>query len=151
MTSLPPDIEHGQTEDGLWVAGSAGRGRIARICASVVRIDVEGHAYGAFAEAMTPIVNELVVSGRRLYLGIDAEGMRSYDPRFRYLWTEWIKAHQPAIDGLLLLFSSKVVESVVVIINAVTGEELVEACDNRDAFEDRLAEAVLRCRSAPGP
>jgi hypothetical protein len=141
-----PNIEVGETEDGLWVAGAAGRGRISQISNTVVRIDVDGHAYSEFAEHMTPLMDDLVAVRGRLYLGIDAEGMASYDARFRYLWTEWIKANQGAIDGMLILFRSRVVQSVAVIINAVTGDELVEACDNRDEFEDRLAQAVLECR-----
>jgi hypothetical protein len=150
MPSSPSHIEVGETEDGLWVAGAAGRGRIAQISNTVVRIDVDGHAYAEFAEHMTPLMDELVGRRGRLYLGIDAEAMASYDARFRYLWTEWIKRNQGAIDGLLILFRSRVVQSVAVIINAVTGEELVEACDNRDEFEDRLAAAVLECRKASG-
>jgi hypothetical protein len=143
MTDSEPTVEVGETADGLWVAGSAGRGRISRISTTVVRIDVEGHAYTEFAEAMMPMMDKLVVGGGRLYLGIDAEGMASYDARFRYLWTEWIKRNEPSIDGLLILFRSRVVQSVAVIINAVTGGELVEACDNRDEFEARLAQARL--------
>lgn len=141
-----PNIEVGETSDGLWVAGAAGRGRIAQISSTVVRIDVEGHAYAEFAELMTPLMDQLVADRGRLYLGIDAEGMASYDARFRYLWTEWIKRNESALDGLVILFRSRVVQSVVVIINAVTGGELVEACDDSDAFEDRLAEAVISCQ-----
>lgn len=150
MTTSEPTVEVGETTDGLWVAGAAGRGRISlitglisgQISVAVVRIDVEGHAYTEFAEAMTPMMDKLLADGGRLYLGIDAEGMASYDARFRYLWTEWIKRNESSIDGLLILFRSRVVQSVAVIINAVTGGELVEACDNRDEFEDRLARAV---------
>jgi hypothetical protein len=142
MSTSEPTVEVGETADGLWVAGAAGRGRISKISVAVVRIDVEGHAYTEFAEAMTPIMDKLIAGGGRLYLGIDAEGMASYDARFRYLWTEWIKRNESSIDGLLILFRSRVVQSVAVIINAVTGGELVEACDNRDEFEDRLAQAV---------
>lgn len=142
------DIEVERTEDGLWIAGSAGRARLAQISNTVIRIDVEGHAYAEFAAAMQPSMDELVRLRGRLYLGIDAEGMSSYDSRFRYLWTEWIKANEGAIDGLLILFRSRIVQSVAVIINAVTGGELVQACDDRDEFEDRLAAAVLSCRKA---
>ena len=92
---------------------------------------------------MIPLMDELVVDDGRVYLGIDAEAMASYDARFRYLWTEWIKRNEAHIDGILILFRSRVVQSVAVIINAVTGTELVEAWDDREAFEDRLAEAVL--------
>lgn len=150
MSNSEPTVEVGETTDGLWVAGAAGRGRISLISSgssisvAVVRIDVEGHAYTEFAEAMTPMMDKLVADGGRLYLGIDAEGMASYDARFRYLWTEWIKRNESAIDGLLILFRSRVVQSVAVIINAVTGGELVEACDNRDEFEDRLAQAIAK-------
>jgi hypothetical protein len=146
MTISEPTVEVGETADGLWVAGAAGRGRISLISTAVVRIDVEGHAYTEFAEAMTPMMDQLVTSGARLYLGIDAEGMASYDARFRYLWTEWIKRNESSIDGLLILFRSRVVQSVAVIINAVTGGELVEACDSRDEFEDRLARAVAEAK-----
>jgi hypothetical protein len=153
MTNSEPKVEVGETMDGLWVAGAAGRGRIARVGAAVVRIDVEGHAYTEFAEAMTPMMDKLIAQlavgggdGGRLYLGIDAEGMASYDARFRYLWTEWIKRNESSIDGLLILFRSRVVQSVAVIINAVTGAELVEACDNRDEFEDRLAQAAVEAK-----
>lgn len=142
------DIEVETTSDGLWIAGAAGRGRLAQISATVVRIDVEGHAYSEFAEAMQLAMDQAVRNCGRLYLGIDAEGMTSYDSRFRYLWTEWIKANERAIDGMLILFRSRIVQSAAVIINAVTGGELVEACDDRDEFEDRLAAAVLSCRKA---
>jgi|GEM_PF-3386882 len=141
------DIEVEQTEDGLWIAGAAGRARLAQICATVIRIDVEGHAYAEFAAAMQPAMDELVHARGRLFLGIDAEGMSSYDSRFRYLWTEWIKANSYAIDGLLILFRSRIVQSAAVIMNAVTGGDIVEACDDRDEFEDRLAAAVLSCRT----
>jgi hypothetical protein len=142
------DIEVERTQDGLWIAGAAGRGRLTQISRTVVRIDVEGHAYTEFAEVMQPVIDLLLRSRGRLYLGIDAEGMGSYDSRFRYLWTEWIKANEVSIDGLLILFRSRIVQSAAVIINAVTGGELVEACDNRDEFEDRLAAAVSNCRQA---
>jgi hypothetical protein len=142
------DIEIEQTEDGLWVAGAAGRGRLAQISTTVIRIDLEGHAYTEFASAMQPFMDELVRTRGRLYLGIDAEGMSSYDSRFRYLWTEWIKANDRVIDGLLFLFRSRIVQSAAVIMNAVTGGDIVEACDDRDEFEDRLAAAVLSCRRA---
>lgn len=149
MASIEPSIEVGETDDGLWVGGAAGRGRIAQIGDSVVRIDVEGHAYVEFAEAMMPLMDELLAKRGRLYLGIDAEGMASYDARFRYLWTEWIKRNEGAIDGLLILFRSRVVQSVAVIINAVTGGELVEACDDRDEFEDRLMQAIAAAKIEP--
>ena len=148
MADEAREIEVEKTEYGLWVAGAAGRGRLSQISNTVVRIDVEGHAYSEFAEAMQPFMDELVRMRGRLYLGIDAEGMNSYDSRFRYLWTEWIKANEQAIDGLLILFRSRIVLSAAVIINAVTGGELVEACDDREEFEDRLAEAVISCRKA---
>ncbi|WP_146660973.1 hypothetical protein [Enhygromyxa salina] len=137
------NIEVGETGDGLWVAGAAGRGRIAQLSGTVVRIDVEGHAYVEFAEAMTPLMDQLLNTWGRLYLAIDAEGMASYDARFRYLWTEWIKRNETALDGIVILFRSRVVQSVAVIINAVTGGDLVEACDDREAFEERLAAAVI--------
>ncbi|PRP94467.1 hypothetical protein ENSA5_40860 [Enhygromyxa salina] len=147
MSHIAPNIELGETRDGLWVAAAAGRGRLSQICATVVRIDVEGHAYVEFAESMMPRMDQLVAELGHVYLGIDAEGMASYDARFRYLWTEWIKHNNAAIDGLLFLYRSRAVQSVAVIINAVTGSDLVEACGDRDNFEDRLAEAVLSCRS----
>jgi hypothetical protein len=140
------DIEVERTQDGLWIAGAAGRGRLAQISTTVVRIDVDGHAYAEFAEAMQPPMDQLLRGYGRLYLGIDAEGMTSYDSRFRYLWTEWIKVNERSIDGLLILFRSRIVQSAAVIINAVTGGELVEACDDRDEFEDRLAAAVTSSR-----
>ncbi len=136
------DVEMGETADGLWVAASSGRGRLTRIGASVVRIDIDGHAYADFARIMTSAMDELALRQGALYIGIDAEGMESYDARFRYLWTEWIKANETRIDGLLILFRSRVVQSVVVIINAVTGEDLVEACGDREQFEQRLATAA---------
>lgn len=148
MYQVDPSIEVGHTDDGLWVAGAAGRGRIARISNTVVRIDVDGHAYTEFAQVMMPLMDRLVAERGRLYLGIDADGMASYDARFRYLWTEWIKRNELAIDGMLILFRSRVVQSVAVIINAVTGGELVEACDDREMFEQRLADAVAACRKA---
>jgi hypothetical protein len=143
MASIDTSIEVGETDGGLWVGGAAGRGRITQVADAVVRIDVDGHAYVEFAEAMMPLMDRLIAERGHLYLGIDAEGMASYDARFRYLWTEWIKRNEGAIDGLLILFRSRVVQSVAVIINAVTGGELVEACDDRDEFEDRLAEAMV--------
>ena len=143
MTRSEPHIEVGETKDGLWIAGAAGRGRITLVGSSVVRIDVEGHAYAEFAEVMTAFMDEAARERSRIYLGIDAEGMASYDARFRYLWTEWIKANRDILDGILILFRSRVVQSVAVIINAVTGADLVEAWDDRDAFEDRLAEALI--------
>ena len=143
MTSPDPHIEVGETKDGLWVAGAAGRGRVTLVGSSVVRIDVEGHAYTEFAEVMLSLMDDLARERPRLYLGIDAEGMASYDARFRYLWTEWIKANRDVIDGISILFRSRVVQSVAVIINAVTGADLVEASDDREAFEDRLAQALM--------
>jgi hypothetical protein len=148
MAERARDIEVEQTEDGLWIAGAAGRARLAQISTTVIRIDVDGHAYAEFASAMQPSMDELVRTRGRLYLGIDAEGMSSYDSRFRYLWTEWIKANGHAIDGLLILFRSRIVQSAAVIMNAVTGGDIVESCDDRDEFEDRLAAAVLSCRKA---
>lgn len=142
------DIEIGQSRDGVWVAGAAGRGRVSLIGGTVVRIDVDGHAYEEFAEPLLAPLDHLVETFGRVYLGIDAEGMNSFDARFRYLWTEWIKRNQFALDGVLVLFRSRVVESAVVVINAVTGGEQVEACDDRESFEERLAEAVLRSRGA---
>lgn len=144
MASIGPSIEVGETKDGLWVAGAAGRGRAMTLDDKVVRIDVEGHAYVEFAEVMLPMLDELLAKHQRLYLGIDAEGMASYDARFRYLWTEWIKRNQGSLDGILLLFRSRMVQSVAVIINAVTGGQPVEAFDDREVFEDRLAAALGR-------
>jgi hypothetical protein len=140
------NIEVEMTDNGLWVAGSSGRARLAQIGDTVVRIDLEGHAYHEFAEAMRATMDSLARSQGRLYLGIDAEGMNSYDGRFRYLWTEWIKANRESIDGLLILFRNRAVEGVAVIINAVTGGDVIEACDDRDEFEDRLAAAVSGSR-----
>lgn len=148
MANAARDIEVGTTEDGLWVAGAAGRGRLAQISNTVIRIDVEGHAYAEFASTMQPSMDRLVAEYGRIYLGIDGEGMSSYDSRFRYLWTEWIKANNHALDGVLILFRSRIVQSAAVIMNAVTGGDTVEACDDRDEFEDRLAAAVLSCRKA---
>jgi hypothetical protein len=145
VTGMPErtrEIEVEPTRDGLWMAGAIGRVRLAKIADAVVRVDIEGHAYPEFAAAMQPILDGIVREHGHVYLGVDAEGMSSYDARFRYLFTEWLKANDGAIDGMLVLFRSRVVESAAVIINAVTGGELVTACDDREWFEDRLAGAA---------
>ena len=129
------------------IAARAGRARVTRICNTVVRVDIDGHAYAEFAEAMFEPVDALLADTGRVFLGLDAEAMSSYDSRFRYLWTEWIKRHRDAISGVHMLFRSRVAESAAIVINAVTGEEKVETCSDRDAFEERLAAEVLSCRS----
>ena len=142
MNNPARDIEVEETSDGIWMAAAAGRARLSRVGAAVVRIDVDGHAYTEFAELMAGPLNELLESHEHVFLGIDAEGMSSYDARFRYLWTEWIKRNQHSLDGVLMLFRSRIVQSAAVIINAVAGGRLIDACDVRDDFETRLAEAV---------
>lgn len=144
MGQRDPDIEVGETSDGLWIATDTGRGRLSQLAPTVVRIDVEGHGHAAFARTMIERMDQIIEQGGRLYVGIDAEGMHSYDPGFRYRWTEWIKAHAGQLDGVLILFRSHVVQSVAVIINAVIEDERMESCDEREAFEDRLASAARR-------
>ena len=148
MPERSRDIEIEPTPDGLWMAGPVGRVRLAQLTETVVRVDIEGHAYAEFAAAMQPTLDGIVERHGRVYLGVDAEGMRSYDPRFRYLWTEWLKANDGRLDGMLILFRDRTVESAAVIMNAVAGGEVVTACDDREWFEDRLVGAVSGVWSA---
>ncbi|NVB42903.1 hypothetical protein G6O69_34095 [Pseudenhygromyxa sp. WMMC2535] len=138
------DIEVMPTADGLWVAGRAGRARLSKIGPGVARVDVDGHAYAEFAEHLIATIDEQLGSCGHIFLGLDAEAMRSYDARFRYLWTEWIKRNRDSIIGIHMLFGSSLAESAAVVINAVTGEDKVETCNNREQFEDRLAAEVER-------
>lgn len=96
---------------------------------------------------MQQALDDLLSTRGRLFIGVDAEAMASYDSRFRYLWTEWIKNNQQSIDGLLVLFRGQMIRVAVVVINAVTGSNVVQPSGDRDEFEDQLYEAVLRCRS----
>ena len=147
MVERSRDVEITQTQDGVWVASSTGRARVARISNTVVRVDLDGHCSSEFAAPIQAALDELLHTRGRLYIGVDAEMMASYDSRFRYLWTEWIKNNQESIDGLLVLFRSQMIRVAVVVFNAVTGSNVVQPSLDRDEFEDQLYDAVLRCRS----
>ncbi len=147
MTGRSREIETNPTPDGVWLAGPAGRARVARISNTVVRIDIDGHAYGEFAEPMQQSLDGLLGYHGRIFVAVDAEAMASYDGRFRYLWTEWIKKNQAAIDGLIMLVRNESSRVAAVVINAVAGGDVINSCTDRDQFEDRLYDAVLRCRS----
>jgi hypothetical protein len=137
-----------QTGDGLWLVAGPSRARLARLGTSVVRIDFEGHGHERFAPTLTKYLTKVLEETPRLYLGVDAEAMCSYDGRFRYLWTEWFKQHLDALEGVLVLFRSPVILSGTIIVNAVAGRRVIEACAERDRFEERL-EAVLAGDGAP--
>jgi hypothetical protein len=147
MAERSRDVEITRTQDGVWVASSTGRARVARISNTVVRVDLDGHCSSEFAGPIQQMLNDLLLTRGRLFIGVDAEAMASYDSRFRYLWTEWIKHNQQSIDGLLVLFRSQMIRVAVVVINAVTGSNVVQPSVDRDEFEDQLYDAVLRCRS----
>lgn len=138
------NIEVEPTHDGAWFAGPAGRGRVTRLSQTTLRVDFEGHAYTEFFRVVHPIADQIIRNHGRVFFGIDAEGLRSYETKFRYAWTEWIKANLGAVDHVLVLYRSRVVQSGVVIVNAVTGTDLVELVRERDEFEDRLASAAAR-------
>lgn len=143
----PREVEITRTQDGVWVASATGRARVSRICSTVLRVDLDGHCSWEFAGPIQDTMNELLRGQGRIFIGVDAEAMASYDSRFRYLWTEWIKNNHDSIDGLLVLFRSQMIRVAVVVINAVAGVNAVQPFVDRDEFEDRLYEAVLRCRS----
>ncbi|EDM76041.1 hypothetical protein PPSIR1_06723 [Plesiocystis pacifica SIR-1] len=139
-------IEIKPTADGVWLSAAAGRARVSKVGMTVIRVDVEGHAYAEFAEVMLAPLDRLIANEGRVFLGIDGEGMASYDARFRYLWTEWIKRNRSHLDGVLLLFGSRAIESAAVVINAVTGTKEVQTCDSRELFETRLDDEILDAR-----
>ena len=87
----PREVEITRTQDGVWVASATGRARVSRICATVLRVDLDGHCSWEFAGPIQDTMNELLRAQGRIFIGVDAEAMASYDSRFRYLWTEWIK------------------------------------------------------------
>lgn len=147
MAERSRDVEITRTPDGVWVASSTGRARVARISNTVVRVDLDGHCSSQFATPIQQALDDLLSTRGRLFIGVDAEAMASYDSRFRYLWTEWIKNNEKSIDGLLVLFRSQMIRVAVVVINAVTGSNVVQPSGDRDDFEDQLYDAVLRCRS----
>lgn len=147
MSAASRKIETIDTPDGVLVAGAIGRARVAQLSATVVRIDIEGHAYTEFATLLQRPLDALLRARRRLFVGVDAEGMHSYESRFRYLWTEWLKANGDTLDDMLVLFRSRIIESAVVVINAVMGRTQVTACRDRERFETALADAVVRSRS----
>jgi hypothetical protein len=140
-------VEITPTRDGVWIASRTGRARVARISNTVARIDLDGHCSSEFVVPIQQALDELLHTHGRLYVGIDADAMASYDVRFRYLWTEWVKAHQKSLDGLLVLSRSQMVRVATIVINAVVGSEIMQRSVDRDEFEDRLHDAVLRCRS----
>ncbi len=146
MAERSQDVEITKTQDGVWVASSTGRARVARISNTVVRVDLDGHCSAEFAAPIQAALDELIATRGRLYIGVDAEAMASYDSRFRYLWTEWIKTNEKVIDGLLVLFRSQMIRVAVVVNNAVAGAGVVQSSRDRDEFEDQLYDAVLRCR-----
>lgn len=151
MAPAPRNVEITKTQDGVWVASSTGRARVSRISNTVVRVDLDGHCSSEFAGPIQEAMNELLLTRGRLFIGVDAEAMASYDSRFRYLWTEWIKNNQGSLDGLLVLFRSQMIRVAVVVINAVAGVNIVQPTVDRDEFEDQLYDAVLRCRSRDVP
>jgi hypothetical protein len=131
----------------VWLAGPSGRARLARISNTVVRIDIDGHAYGEFAEPMQERLDWLLSHHGRVFVALDAEAMASYDGRFRYQLTEWIKRNHSAIDGMIMLVRHESAKVAAVVINAVNDADVIDSCTDRDEFEDLLYEAVLRCRS----
>ncbi len=141
-----PDIEITRTATGLMLAGELGWARLDVIGPGVVRIDLEGHGYTDFVPVLHEPLDASIRDHGQVFIGVDAEGMRSFERRFRYLWTEWIKCERDHIETLLVLTHNRAVEGAAVIINAVTNTTSVETCRQRDDFEARLDAAVARSR-----
>ena len=140
-------FERFETSDGFVMASQRGLVRVSVLGPQVVRLDLERHAHADFAEPTQEVLDRVAASGNGpLFMAVDAEGMTSYDSRFRYLWTEWLKRNINNIECVSGLFRNGLIEAGVIVINAVTGLNLIQRCRTRDDFEDRLDEAYQRAR-----
>lgn len=142
-----PEIETIQHPDGFEQRARLGSVRMREPAPGVFETTYVGAALGAFVDEGKRRCDARLAEGRRITMFIDASKLASYETEFRTRWGKFLEEHKASIDGVHILFSSKLVYMGIVIVNGLTGGSIVPYSD-RAAFERARDEAAGRRRAA---
>jgi hypothetical protein len=145
--SEPPEIETITFPDGFEQRARLGSVRSLEPAPGVFETTYIGAALGVFVDEGMRLCQQRIAEGRRIFMFIDASQLASYETAFRTRWGDFLKAHKGSIDGVHILFASKLVQMGIVIVNGLTGGSIVPYSD-RAAFDRARAEVVERRRAA---
>lgn len=137
------------TQDVFVLATPRGRAEVDLRLPGLAEIRYIGLATGAFPREIQPHLDRWVAAGKRITLFVDAAELKSYETEFRSLWATWMKTNRARLDGVHILFRSKLVEMGISIVNPFVGGFIVPWSD-RAGFEAALHKArdAARPRSA---
>jgi hypothetical protein len=132
--SSTPAIELTEQEHGFTGAWRLGRMVYVERIPGVFEITYDGAALGAFCGPAMARCDARIREGHSIQMFIDASKLTTYESEFRTRWGEWLRDNKRYLDGVHILFSSKLIYMGIVIVNGITGGAIVPSSD-RGAFE----------------
>ncbi|MEZ4230007.1 MAG: hypothetical protein R3B89_12600 [Polyangiaceae bacterium] len=134
-------------DDGFALSSRGGDCQLFHLAPGLVKVSYRGLATRDFAEHVMQELEILLRRDSRLEVFIDAGALRSYQSDFRKVWTAWLLQHKAELDGVHILFQSRVVEMGINIANVVLGD-FIRAYAKRPDFERRLEDTLALKRTA---
>jgi hypothetical protein len=124
----------------LILTGPRGRAEADFSTPGVAVIRYVGLAMGEFTGPLQARLDAWLKEGRRVTLFVDAVALEAYETPFRKLWAGWMRDHRDALDGVHILFRSKIVEMGISIVNPLIGG-LIRPWSDSAAFANAIADA----------
>lgn len=134
-------------DDGFALSSRGGDCQLFHVAPGLVKVSYRGLATRDFAEHVTRELELILPRDRRLEVFVDAGALRSYHSDFRKEWTAWMLKHKAQLDGVHILFHSRVVEMGINIANVVLGD-FIKAYPKRADFERRFEQTLALKRTA---
>jgi hypothetical protein len=131
---IKPDVEFSEQENGFTCTWRLGRMVYAERTPGVFEIIYEGAALGAYCEPAIARCDARIKDGHSIQMFIDASKLSTYESEFRTRWGEWLRDNKRYLDGVHILFASKLIYMGIVIVNGITGGVIIPYSD-RASFE----------------
>jgi len=129
--------------DGFILRTQHGSAEVRRLARGILGVRYEGLATDEMGSEVRAALREWVDANVRITLFVDASGLRAYEPAYRKGWTEWLSQQKRQLDGVHILFRSKLVELGIGIVNALIGG-VISAYSDPALFERTQRLAVSR-------
>lgn len=134
-------LEERKVEDGVIYATDRGQVLLRIPLPGVVLATYEGVAAEAFVPKITATLDQWIADGRRVTIGVDTLELSSYETGYRKGWTQWMGDNRPHIQGVHILFRSRLVQMGITIVNSLIGG-VITAYTDRAKFDTAVALAV---------
>jgi hypothetical protein len=123
-----------------------GLGQVDVIAPGVIHARYVGKIRLEHLQPLMTAGDELIASGHRLLIVIDADDVHAYETECRTTFQAWLRERRERLDGVWVLFRSPLIKMGLGLVNAFTNGA-VRGFSDPGEFDAAVAEAAERARA----